>query len=243
MSQGARRFLIVNADDFGLSAGTNAGIIRCHEQGILTSASLMVRWPAAREAADYARRNSRLSVGLHVELAEWIFKNGEWVARYEVVKTGDANAVKAEVARQLEAFRELVGRNPSHIDSHQHVHRDEPVRTILSSLAAELNVPLRSFDRQVQHCGAFYGQTGEGEPYPEGITCAALVNILDSLPEGITEMGCHPGDDEKLDSVYRLERQDEMKVLCDPKMREAVVNKGIQLYSFADLPRMKGRAT
>ena len=49
------RALIVNADDFGLSPGVNAGVARTHEQGILTSASLMVRQPAADEAAAYAR--------------------------------------------------------------------------------------------------------------------------------------------------------------------------------------------
>ena len=52
---GAARVLIVNADDFGLSAGVNRGIVEAHERGIVTSASLMVRRPAAREAADYAR--------------------------------------------------------------------------------------------------------------------------------------------------------------------------------------------
>ena len=41
------RHLIVNADDFGQSAGINRGIIEAHEHGIVTSTSLMVRWPAA----------------------------------------------------------------------------------------------------------------------------------------------------------------------------------------------------
>jgi predicted glycoside hydrolase/deacetylase ChbG (UPF0249 family) len=64
------RTLIVNADDFGLTSGVNAGIARAHEEGILTSASLMVRWPAAAEAAAYAARTPGLSVGLHVDLGE-----------------------------------------------------------------------------------------------------------------------------------------------------------------------------
>ena len=41
------RAVIVNADDFGQSAGINRGIVEAHERGIVTSASLMVRWPAA----------------------------------------------------------------------------------------------------------------------------------------------------------------------------------------------------
>jgi hypothetical protein len=61
--------LIVNADDFGLSGGVNAGIMAAHEHGIVTSASLMVRWPAAR----YAAGHPRMSLGLHLDLGEWAF--------------------------------------------------------------------------------------------------------------------------------------------------------------------------
>ena len=60
----AERVLIVNADDFGRSPGVNRGVIRGHEQGIVTSATLMVRWPAAAEAAADARDTGR-SVGRH----------------------------------------------------------------------------------------------------------------------------------------------------------------------------------
>ena len=86
----AKRYLIVNADDFGLSEGVNRGIIRAHEQGILTSASLMVRWPAAAEAARYAAQHPRLSVGLHLDLAEWVYRDDQWVPRYQVVPPDDA---------------------------------------------------------------------------------------------------------------------------------------------------------
>ena len=51
----ALRRLIVNADDFGQSPGVNRGIIEAHQHGIVTSASLMVSWPAAAEAAAYGR--------------------------------------------------------------------------------------------------------------------------------------------------------------------------------------------
>ena len=57
--------LIVNADDFGLSPEVNAGIIRAHRDGILGGASLMVAELAAKPAAESARHNPRLDVGLH----------------------------------------------------------------------------------------------------------------------------------------------------------------------------------
>src|ERR1041384_5283397 len=122
------KYLIVNADDFGLSDGVNRGIIEAFERGIVTSASLMVRQPAAAAAATDAASHPKLSVGLHLDLGEWVFQNGEWVILYSVVATDDPKAVGAETSHQLSQFRRLMGRNPTPLDSHQHVHRKEPVR-------------------------------------------------------------------------------------------------------------------
>ena len=116
------RYLIVNADDFGLSDGVNRGIIEAHEHGVVTGTSLMVRWPAAADAAVYCRQHPRLSSGLHIDLGEWMFREGEWRALYEVVPLEDPVSIEREVNRQVKIFREMVGRNPSHLDSHQHVH-------------------------------------------------------------------------------------------------------------------------
>jgi predicted glycoside hydrolase/deacetylase ChbG (UPF0249 family) len=233
-----KRYLIVNADDFGLSVGVNRGIIRAHEQGIVTSTSLMVRWPAAAEAARYALQRPRLSVGLHLDLVEWIYRDYEWVPRYQVVPPDDEGAVAAEVSRQLEAFRRLLGRAPTHLDSHQHVHRNEPVRAVVSQLAQKLSVPLRSFTPQVQYCGDFYGQTGEGDPHPKGISLEGMLKIVQNLPAGVSELGCHPGEDEHLDSVYRIERMQEVAVLCHPQVRAALESNEVVLCSFADLSRL-----
>jgi predicted glycoside hydrolase/deacetylase ChbG (UPF0249 family) len=226
------RCLIVNADDFGLSPGVNRGIIRAHEHGIVTSASLMVRRTAAAAAAAYAQTHPEFSVGLHVDLCEWIYANDEWRPAYEVVSLHDATAVAAEVARQLEAFRQLVGRDPTHLDSHQHVHRSEPVRSVLLTHARHLGVVVRGEDPTVQYCGKFYGQSDKGQPYPEGITVEALLSILNDLPVGNTELGCHPGEGSDADSVYREERQVECQTLCDPRTREALRAQNIVLCSF-----------
>src|SRR5205823_2526669 len=62
------KYLIVNGDDFGATPGINRGIIEAHQQGILTSASLMVDAPSAEEAVALSRSAPALSVGLHVDL-------------------------------------------------------------------------------------------------------------------------------------------------------------------------------
>jgi chitin disaccharide deacetylase len=234
----ARRLLIVNADDFGRSEGVNRGIAAAHERGIVTSASLMVRWPAAAAASRYARDHPDLSVGLHVDCGEWACRpDGDWVRLYQVVPDGDAGAVAEEVARQLDAFRTLVGREPTHLDSHQHVHRSEPARSVLRAVARELGVPLRG-GRTVRYLGCFYGQDDEGRPYPELIGVDALVEALTGLRQGWTELGCHPGLGADLDSMYQRERETEVRTLCDRRVREAVARLGIELRSFHDF---KGR--
>ena len=106
------RSLIVNADDFGRSREINSGVIKAREHGILTSASLMVRWPAATEAAAYGRDNSGFSLGLHVDLGEWAFGDGEWFPVYETHGRGG----------------ETCGAGRSHSRC-RHLNRHAPART------------------------------------------------------------------------------------------------------------------
>src|SRR5437879_11805701 len=125
-----RRYLIVNADDFGQSPGVNRGIIEAHEHGIVTSTSLMVRWPAAAEAVEYVRKRPGFSLGLHIDLGEWVYRDENWTPLYQVVPLDDVAAVKEEITRELAALRNLAGSDRALIDSPQHVqlqHRARPV--------------------------------------------------------------------------------------------------------------------
>jgi predicted glycoside hydrolase/deacetylase ChbG (UPF0249 family) len=203
----------VNADDFGRSAGINRGVFATYERGIVTSASLMVRWPAARDAVAFARGVPELGLGLHVDLAEWVYTAGEWRAVYEVVDLCDRSAVRDEVWRQIERFDALYGAYPSHLDSHQHVHRSEPVREMMLEIALELGVVLRGEDRQVAYCGSFHGQSGRAEPTHEAITTESLVGIIAALEPGATELACHPALGDESGSVYSTERDAEVAVL------------------------------
>ncbi|HEV2772908.1 MAG TPA: ChbG/HpnK family deacetylase [Thermoleophilaceae bacterium] len=229
------RDLIVNADDFGRCRLINAGIRRSHEEGIVTSASLMVRWEGAGEAAAYAREHRSLAVGLHLDLGEWAYRRSRWEATYEVVPLDDAAAVEREALSQLGAFRRLLGRYPTHIDSHQHVHGSDPVRSVAREIAGELNVPLRGEAGGIRYCGDFYGKTGEGEPLHEAVTPERLMEILIGLPPGPTELACHPGDGAETDPIYDEERRLEVAALCDPRVRGTLEELGVSLRSFAEL--------
>lgn len=232
----AKRYLIVNADDFGQSPSINQGIMEAHEHGIVTSASLMVRWPTSAEAAVYSRQHPELSLGLHLDFGEWIYCGEHWVSVYQVVPCNDASVIAEEVARQLTTFRRLVGKDPTHLDSHQHVHLREPLRTVFTTAARELAVPLRHCSPDVHYRGDFYGQTPHGAPFPDAISVEALIKILETLPPGCTELGCHPGVGNDLDTMYCSERIEEVKVLCDPRVRASITTIGITLCSFLHLP-------
>jgi len=228
----ARR-LIVNADDFGFSSGVNRGIVEAYEHGIVTSTSMMVGQSAADHAAAYARDHPALGVGLHLELPR------------SLLRRDVAANVHARARAQLERFRALVGRDPTHIDSHRHAHRREPARSAALELGAELDVPVRHFSPTIRHAPEFYGQH-YGRIYsttsaPERVGVEALVGLLERLEPGATELCCHPGYPDDLPvpfrkEPYRTERAVEVRTLCDPTVRKTVEQLGILLCAFSDVP-------
>ena len=229
------KLLIVNADDFGQSVEINNGVIEAYENGIVTSTSLMVRWPAAVEAADYAATHPGLSVGLHVDLSEWAYQDEQWVPIYEVIQESDEEGVREEIDRQVGRFQELVGRPPTHIDSHQHVHRSQPVAGLLARVGSSLGVPVRDMAPGIAYSGAFYGQDARGYSVPGAVSVESLVSIIAELPTGITELGCHPGGaDGEGETMYGPERAVEVTSLCDPRVRIAIDEHAVRLCSFKD---------
>jgi predicted glycoside hydrolase/deacetylase ChbG (UPF0249 family) len=225
----AVRWLIVNADDFGASVGVNRGIVEAHERGIVTSTSLMVDAPEAQHAARLSRRAPRLSIGLHADITT--------IAGGQTPGLNDAAAHGRELERQLLRFRELLGRWPTHVDSHHNVHNDPRLLPLFRELAAAIGVPLRGH-ASARYLPDFYGQW-DGETHLEQIGLSSLAALLaERVAEGVTELGCHPGyADAGLESSYRLERETELRTLCDPEIRRRLRADGIQLTTFADLPR------
>lgn len=224
------RRLIVTADDFGLCAEVDEGIVLAHRCGIVTATSLMVRRAHAPDAVRVAASLPDLSLGLHVDLGEWVHREGEWVQVDVVVDTDDEQAVRDELDRQLGSFVRLTGRLPTHLDGHQHVQRSNPVAGVMREMSISLDVPLRLHHPTVEHRGDFFGQDGHGEPYGEGIEVAALVRLIGSLGEGVSEMGCHPGLGVPPSlTTYAVERSSEVVALCHPQVRAALVRHEVEL--------------
>jgi predicted glycoside hydrolase/deacetylase ChbG (UPF0249 family) len=222
----SERVLIVNADDFGASQGVNRGIVEAHVRGIVTSTSLMVTGAAAHEAVALARAHPALGIGLH-----WDLDSPKAPPELDFA---DAAAVRAELARQLEAFDALMGGPPDHVDSHHHVHRRPHIAPIAEELVAPIGVPLRECS-DVAYVGGFYGQWEWGVTDLHHISPEFLIWILrNEVGEGWTEIACHPGYAEGLTSAYLAEREVELATLTDPRVREEIDRLGVRLASYAD---------
>ena len=202
------RRLIVNADDLGYTEGVSRGILEAHERGIVTSTSLMVDPPAAKHAVELARRAPDLSVGLHALL------DGVPPERCE-----------AELTRQLARFEELVGGRPTHLDSHHHTHRDPGVNEVFVSFGEAEGLPMR--DATVRHDPRYYGAAA--------IEVERLLELVGTLEEGDTELGCHPGYADGLVSRYTNEREQEILALTDPRVRTRLDELEIELIGWRDL--------
>jgi predicted glycoside hydrolase/deacetylase ChbG (UPF0249 family) len=222
------RRLIVNADDFGASTGVNRGIVECHVDGVLTSTSMMVTGAAVEEAVSLSREHPGLAVGLHWDV--W----GEDEREFDL---GDHAAVREEFARQLEAFRGLMGRDPTHVDSHRHAHReDERLLALFAELVEPLGVPLRG-DGRVRFVGGFYAQWEWGLTDLAHVAVPALQRMLrEEVPPGWTEFSCHPGyRSPGYRAMYLAEREEEVRTLCDPAVRATIDEFGIRLASYAEV--------
>jgi chitin disaccharide deacetylase len=216
------KYLIVNGDDFGASRGVNRGILEAHARGILTSASLMVNMPASEDAAALARRVPELSLGLHADL--------DRATQYTSVED-----LGSELGRQVNAFRRLVGRRPTHLDSHHNLHRDARLLPLFLKLARHLEVPLREYS-PVRTVSEFYGQWS-GESHKEQIGVQNMIRILmTEVQPGVTELCCHPGYVEPdFSTSYRAERQIELRTLCDPAIRQTIERQNIRLVNFGSM--------
>jgi len=230
-----QKYLIINADDFGASRGINRGIIDCHTRGVLTSTSMMVTGNAVAEAVALSREHPQLAIGLHWDI---------WGER-EVVEFDleDPAAIRQEFHQQLDEFQRLMGRLPTHIDSHRHAHRNKHVFPIFQEMVAPLGLPLRD-DGRVRFTGGFYAQWEWGVTELEYVSVPFLQKMLrEEVPPGFTEFSCHPGyATPGYNAFYLKEREYEVATLVDPAIRRTIMEEGIELISYADYARLT-RAT
>ena len=225
------KYLIFNADDFGASTGVNRGIIDSHVRGVLTSTSMMVTGRAVEEAVELSHRHPDLAIGLHWDV---------WGEDEREFNLEDHAAVRLEFERQLAEFQRLMGRMPTHIDSHRHAHREPGMMPVFRELVEALGIPLRG-DGQVKFVGGFYAQWEWMVTELKYVSVAFLQEMLrKEVGPGFTEVSCHPGYvSPDYQAAYLQEREAEVATLTDPRIRETIQQEAITLVSYSDFGRLR----
>jgi chitin disaccharide deacetylase len=284
--------LIVNADDFGLTRGVNAGIIQGFREGIITSATLMANGTAFADAVEQARANPSLGVGCHLVLV-----GGKSVAPKQQIPsladsdgnlpptlpaflrkllTGSVTAEAMEVELRAQIGKIIsAGVQPTHLDSHKHTHTHPRVLDAVLKVAEEFRIqrlrkPFEDILALMRHSSRdgwpglkqlaaalaghfvagsfrkavrahqmkapehFWGLAATGQ-----LNAAAILSMIEKVPEGASELMCHPGhsdaDLERLPTRLKQERDRELAALTDPAVRQGLLQKGIQLINYRGL--------
>ncbi len=162
------RYLIINADDFGMCRGANLAVMDLFKnpQSALTSSTIMTPCAWAPEACKFAGENPQFAIGVHLTLtSEWSkyrwapvnSKNTDslrdeegfmWHESDQVEKNVDIDEVEGEIRAQIERAKRLGLVNPSHLDNHMgslygiETGRFELLQLTLS-LAGEYGLPFR----------------------------------------------------------------------------------------------------
>jgi hypothetical protein len=245
------RTLIVNADDFGLTLGVSRGILEARARGIVTSTTMLVNRSLDRRLVEELDA-SGLGVGLHLNLtlgrpladparvASLVDGDGRFLRDADrVAAQAKVDEARIELGNQIDAFRRLLGRFPTHLDTHHHVGRHEPILGLVLDFSEALKVPVRSQDdavrvaarqRKLRTPDHFVGDAGQ-EPY---WTPERVLEQLRALRPGVTEFMTHPGhyDDELSYSRYGRQRDVELIGLTDARAAELIAAEGIRLSHF-----------
>ncbi len=238
-----QRYIIVNADDFGLSTGCNQGIIKAITQGVVSSTTLMMNMPGTQEAILLAKFHGLNCVGIHLNLStgcpltntnqvpSLINQSGQMTKANFDLKL-PLEQVEIEWRTQIKGFMDS-GLQMTHMDSHHHIHTAPHYLPLAQKLAREFQVPLRGIPT---HSSALTPEFTGGF-YDEKITVENFKELVNQCQDQWLEIMVHPAYvDQGLMSIssYLGPRETELAVLTDPDLIKWCEEQAIVLSSYRD---------
>ena len=227
---------VVNGDDLGYTKANTLGIVEAYRKGILRSTTALGNSRYLEFAREAVRGCDELGIGVHLNLTlgrsltagrTFTAPSGDFLSRKEVYAAElDMAEVEAEWRAQIERFVEMMGRRPTHLDSHHGVHDfNERQLEVASKLADEYGVELRRYGR-FAYVSGFWDQTATAE---------TLLQIMAEHEGEDIELMCHPGFcDLELyrSSSYSTQRVRELDALCDERVLGYVEEHGVVLCHY-----------
>jgi predicted glycoside hydrolase/deacetylase ChbG (UPF0249 family) len=251
--------LIVNGDDFGFSPGQNLGILRAHEEGILTSTTAMANGPYLEEALASAGSFPDLGIGVHL-VVDWgkpvlpaesvpslVDDKGNFRRHEEHLPISlNPQELQREWSAQIERIMSL-GVKPTHLDGHHHLHLHPDLLETTLFLAMKYDLPIRylSFHHGPKEeelmdrypVKKFLGLT---DFYWDKVSAEYFRDFRknhEHLREPVLEVMCHPAyldDIIYTRSSYTIHRVKELVILTDPKVKEDLKDQKIHLGNVRD---------
>ena len=233
--------LIVNSDDFGLTPGVNLGIIDALKRGILRSTTAMMNMPAIEMAAELAKANPDLGVGIHLVLTAGkpllkthktiVDENGNFLKNAVLVRKEDVDVeeVYAEYVAQMERYIDIFGHKPTHIDGHHHTHKLPQTVEATKRLAEKYGMKyIREVESEVAFIPDFYGPNTNFDQFKK---------VLERHKDAAyVELMCHVAliDVDLIQcSTYNFDRVYELETLISSQAKAYIAEHKIELTNFA----------
>lgn len=251
----AAKALIVSAGDLGLAKEIDAGILRAARDGIVSSVSALVNGRQPRQLGPLGKLGVSMGVQVNLTLgrplsrpkavASLVGKAGNFrpTGRELAAKANPAE-VEAEALAQVARARRLF--KPVWMAAHEHFAIHPRLFAPLVAAAAQSGLwlrPLAAWQAEaIAAAGLSCPNRVEDAFYDEpGITVAGLLDTLDRLEPGVTEMLCLPGDLPQGmvgTHPYLWQRTIELSTLCNARIADRLLNPAdpIGLIGYADLP-------
>lgn len=239
--------IIITGDDFGLTSANNAGTLLAHQDGALACTCLMVGGDAADEAVDIARRHPTLAVGLHVALSDarpalppeqvpllvqsdGRFPPDDHAHQSALWSVNGRRQMRAEIAAQFAKFH-ATGLRCDHVNTHRHVHMRHPlfplmlfaearkwrVKAVRVSCDPAPDAVRYTRNLVLRHVAHLCGLKTPDRTIGLTWTAKTLVDLVPTLPGGVTELYFHPTTDQA--NAYASD----LPTLLDPQVK-AILN-------------------
>jgi chitin disaccharide deacetylase len=260
-------YLVIRADDGGMSHSVNVALERLMQSGMPLSVSVMFACPWYQETVEILKRHPDVAVGIHLTLnSEW--KNYRWgpVSGRSAVPTlvddegyffassealhqhhPDVREVEKELRAQIERARRS-GLKIDYVDYHMGtVSRYPEFREVAERLAKEYGLGMSEY----------FGETEESPQYdvPPVAKADTLVALVNRLSARVSLLVTHVGiDNEELGALLDMNtdgglpemskhRQGELTAITSGRFREAVASRGVRLINYRQLIQMQGLQT
>jgi predicted glycoside hydrolase/deacetylase ChbG (UPF0249 family) len=254
------KFLIINADDFGLTRSVCEGILEAHQHGVISSTTVLMNQKISKSIIKKAKSFKELGIGIHLNISSGGPLSSPRRIRTLINEKGQFNRInesnqkrislaelECEWMKQINSFRKMWGRNPTHIDTHHHVHVFPRIWKVFFKIATRLRLPFRlpaknapkSIQERMRRKGVVLPQSIIGSLDPKHYWRVSKVkNVLCCLKPGIHEIVCHPGRNSaalQRVSSFNQNREKELSCFTSKSVIDLIGKENINLINYGYL--------